>query len=667
MALQFPSFADTFAQIKMLRANIKVATDFPGQVAQVDSILDNDKTGMVSPIYNFMVQAATVPMKIETGNETLNEVLKVWQTEVLNRNTNISIQSGLRALSTENFRERWRSSLLGLNVQWGKHDFGGNIGIWTLPQKMWFFNGGAIKTEKNTSIDARKFFLKVDKKKANDEPLITTLEKSIYIRRPFTAWHKDYVVPYFTQRGTVFNALFKSAITQKQSDVIESLIPLILKMQAGSDDLMKAGIKPSEEDFNALKKQLTNAYEKYRQTGNVSDLIASLRHDVNLDYLIPDLTKIFSDSISKSVNRDLMSSLGMIELQGFGTRQEAMLNPKVMIEEVVDAVGDWADLLNEVMLDLLVKNKAAHPNLSQAEIQVIPGIIQAFLTDEMRAMIRSMYDRGDISRQDAVEQTTGLNFETQVQRIIKEKARGLDTICKPPVIVNIEKDLDPTIDDTNLEDQGKKPGSPEADNFNNAILKNYKNILQAKKEEREKEILQDGKIVASKKSTKLYETVDDLPAIIKKDLPLAAQLIWTREFNDALKHSSDVQLCSQTAWEKVEEKYEKISDKEKWTKKATIDGYKHVMSTAAFKFFEQMYNAALVNSKSTENALETALAITEKVSTKNKDGIFVKDKKITKAQLKKLEDSNVVDALLNLELIEKKHALLDKLLKSEDE
>ncbi|KKK61951.1 hypothetical protein LCGC14_3009200, partial [marine sediment metagenome] len=363
----------------------------------------------------------------------------------------------------------------------------------------------------------------------------------------------------------------------------------------------------------------------------------SLRHDVNMDYLIPDLTKIFADTISKSVNRDLMSSLGLIELQGFGTRQEAMMNPKVMIEEVVDAVGDWAGLLNEVMLDLLEKNKASHPNLSQAEIQVIPGLIKAFLTDEMRAMIRSMYDRGDISRQDAVEQTTSLDFETQVQRIIKEKARGLDKICKPPIIQNLEQYDEP--DDTNKEDQNKKPGTPEADNFNSIVLKNYKSILEAQNKNKtlvkckgcnlvfdyasvpenrmgsvlcpgcKKEILQDGKIVASKKSTtKLYETVDDLPSIIKKALPLAARLIWLREFKNALNYSSDVEVCSQTAWEKVEEKYEKISDEEKWTKKATIDSYKNIMSTATFKFFEQIYDAALVNSKSTENALETAKA-----------------------------------------------------------
>jgi len=664
MTLPILSFSEAYIALKKLRANIKVASGFGNQVTQVDTILDNDKTGMVTPIYNFMVQAATVPMKIETGNETLNEVLQVWQTKVLNRNTNVAMQSGLRALSTENFRERWRSSLLGLNVQWGTHNFGGNIGKWVVPKKMWFFNGGAIRTEKNTSIDARKFYLKIDKNRENDIELNSNLKKSIYIRRPFTSLHKDYVVPYFTQRGTVFNALYKSSITQKQSDVIESLIPLILKLQAGSDDLMKQGIKPTKEEFDDLKEQLTQAYENYRNTGNVSDLIASLRHDVNLDYLIPDLTKIFSDGISKSVNRDLMSSLGMIELQGFGTRQEAMLNPKVMIEEVVDGVGDWAALLNEVMLDMLMRNEAAHPNLSQAEIQVIPGIIQAFLTDEMRALIRSMYDRGDISRQSGVEEITSLHFETQVQRIIKEKARGLDKICKPPVIQNIEKDLDPTVDNINLEDQGKKPGTPEADNFNKSILENYKSILLAKKKVKSDEITGTAKEIDT---VFPYKDVDALPKELKDALPLGAQIIWTKAFNEAVKISPDVASSAEQAWDKVDEKYEKVSDEEKWVKKTSIDGYKDVMSSAAFKFFEEMYNAVLVNSKSTENALNTALAITEKVSTKNKNGIWVKDKKVTKAQLKKLDNPDIVDALLNLELKQKKLDLLDKLLKNEEE
>ncbi len=654
MAYPILSFSEVYGAMKKLRSNLKIACGFSNQVIQVDTILDNDKTGMVTPIYNFMVQAATVPMKIETGNATLNEVLHIWQTKVLNRNANMAIQSGLRALSTENFRERWRSSLLGLNVQWGVEDFGGNIGKWTVPKRMWFFDGGAIRTEKNKSLDARKFYLKINKSRKDDIELVSKSQKSIYIRRPFTSLHKDYVVPYFTQRGTVFNALYKSSITQKQSDVIESLIPLILKLQAGSDDLMKQGIKPSKEDFDDLKKQLTDAYDNYRETGNVSDLIASLRHDVNLDYLIPDLTKIFSDGISKSVNRDLMSSLGMIELQGFGTRQEAMLNPKVMIEEVVDGVKDWADLLNEIMLDMLQRNKAAHPQLADSEVKVIPGIIQAFLTDEMRVMIRSMYDRGDISRQSGVEEMTGLDFETQVQRIIKEKERGLDKICKPPVIQNLEQYLDPIVDENNMEDQGKKPGTPEVDDFNKAIMKNYKSIMEAKKAKPEVKAVS-------------FEGIDNLPSELKTVLPIGAQMIWLKAYNDTLKTSASVETAITKAWAIVEEKYEKVSDEEKWLKKATVENYKDKMSTATFKFFEEIYNTALVNSKSTENALETALAITEKVSTKNKDGILVKDKTITKAQLKKLDDSNVVDALLNLELKEKKLDLLTKLLKSEDE
>ena len=695
------SFSEVYSALKKLRSNTAVATNFPNQVKQINKILDNDKTGRVSTIYDFMVHSATVPMKIETGNETLNTVLNKWQTKVLNRNANIGIQSGLRALSTENFRERWSSSLLGLTVQWGEEDFGGNIGKWTLPKRMWFLNEAAIETEKNTSIDARKFYLKMDKNKR--EELKQGVNKTVYIRRPFTALHKDTVVPYFTQRGTVFNALLKSAIVQKQSDVIESLIPLILKLQAGSDELTAQGMAPTKEQFVELKKQITDAYDRYRASGDFSDLIASLRHDVNLDYLIPDLTKIFSTTIVASVDKDLLASLGMIELQGFGTRQEGLLNPKVMIEEVFDAVKDWSDLLNEVMLDMLQRNKGKHPQLADSEIKVIPGIIQAFLTDEMRAMIRSMYDRGDVSRQDGVEQTTGLDFETQVQRIIKEKARGLDKTCKPPIIQNMEQYDEPTNDNNNMEDQGKKPGSPEADNFNNAILKNYKSILEAKKntlvkctgcnlvfdyasvpEKRMgsvlcpgcgKEILQDGKLVAKLSNPNTatvdeiatpYENIDALPTDLKEILPTGAQIIWTKEFNDNLKVSVNIEKASLSAWAKVEEKYETV-DEGKFVKKVTVEQYKDRMSAATFKFFEEVFASTLVNSKTTENAIETALAITEKVSTKNKDGVLVKNKTITKAQLKKLDDSNVVDALLNLELKEKKLDLLTKLLKTEEE
>ena len=96
---------DLYRELKSLgRANINVKKTFPDQVEQIDVLLSNDKTGLVSTVLDFMIHSATVNLKIETKNPTLNDALQKWQKTVLNRNISIDIPGGLRALSTENYR-----------------------------------------------------------------------------------------------------------------------------------------------------------------------------------------------------------------------------------------------------------------------------------------------------------------------------------------------------------------------------------------------------------------------------------------------------------------------------------------------------------------------------------------------------------------------------------
>jgi cation transport regulator len=778
---------ELWQQIKNLRGNIKVKTEFSDQVKQIDALYSNDKTGLVSTIVDFMIHSATVNLKIETKNETLNLALQKWQKTILNHNVNIDIPGGLRALSKENYQERWRSSLLALKVIWGKEKFGNQV--FEVPKKMWFLDGASITTESSGALNTRKYFITINKKSV---PLKNTTKESIFIRKPYTPWHKDKVVPYLVQRGTVFNTLIKNAIVQKQSDVIEAIIPLLLKIQAGNDELALEGMNPGEKEFKKLKDQIVDAIDRFKDNGNFGDLIASLRHDVKLEYLIPDLIKIFDEKIIKSTDRNLLSSLGMIELKGFSsTREEAILNPKVLIEEVTDAVLDWANLLQDVMIEMMERNKSSHPNLTNNTIQVIPGTIKAFLTEEMKTLLRSMFDRGLVSHQNATEDIAGMNFEVQVERNIREDKDNITKIMKPPVIQNLERWEDPElVDDNNLEDQNKKPGTPEADNFNNAILKYYAkhkkskiiksskpgiintleelpdNIKQLSEPEQivywlnynysieydnktpeEAETLaknsinlsltaQETKvditenfirirqrdpddfqkdsfrtITLSKKEgikaiigrlkgeTKTtiqsylfdkekwtvpeaknwikehallkgiqeeimapYNNINELPDNVKNVLPVPAQLIWLKVFNSVFEETGDEERAIRSAWSQVSKTYEKVEDKKKWVKKANIQDYAEKMSDYVYKLFVSIYNNAIDQSSSNNQAINMALATIEKVCIKNKNGIWVKDKTITKNEIQALNNSVLAEEILNLELKEKKKKLLEKLL-----
>lgn len=524
---------------------IKIPSGFSEQVKLVNKLLNNDKTGLVTPILDFMSHSATVPMKIETQNETLDKAMQVWQENILNRDVNIDIPGGLRQLSVQYYKERWKSSLIGLKVLWGEQDIGRDSKL-IVPKKMWVLNGGAISSEQNTSINNTKYFLKTTSGK---KQLTNSLTESIFIRKPYTSWYEKNAVPYLVRRGALFNALLKNVIVQKQSDVIETIMPYLLQIKAGSDTLANTGLMPTEEELRDLKQQIVDGNHGFEHSKNFKDLIASLRYDVNLEHLIPDLRKLFDDAIVKPIDRNLLSSLGLIELQGFSsTRQEAILNPKVLIEEVTDAVLDWSDLLQDVIVEMMNRNMTSFPNLANNKVNIIPGTIKAFITDDMRSMFRSLYDRGLLSKQNAVEDISNLNFEVQVDRRNKETQRNLDDTLKPPIIQNLEQFEEP-----DLENQDKKPGTPESDNFNQSILENYRKSRVHRKKDRKK------------KKKSIFDTNEELPENVKV-LPQEGQTIWRKSFNSALEQGNSETTAIKIAWSAVKKVFKKNDDGE-WVKK----------------------------------------------------------------------------------------------------
>lgn len=516
--------------IRQLKHDISVSSTYQEQMKQIHLLLKNDKTGLVNTTLDFMIHTATVPMQIETKNPTLDKLLQTWQKYLLNNKLNIDIPNGLRELSTEYYRERWTSSLIVTNIVWEK------IEDWILPTKIWFADGSAIniENEKPSNLTTRNYYLG-QKDKVNI--IKSTDNKSIIIRRPYNAWYENCVTPWLVKRGVLFNALLKNVIVDKQADVITQIIPYLLLLRSGSDKLAEINALATKEEMLALKDSIIKSVKENDFSGDIGKLIATLSYDVNMEHFIPDLKKIFDKGILDSVDKNILAGMGLIELVGFSkTRQEAILNPKVMVEEVKDAVGDWTCIIEEIMFMMIEKNKISHPKLMANNIRVVPGTIRAFMTDEMRTHLRGLYDRGLISKQSTIEDVGEKVFEIEVERRKEETTRGLTETLYPPVVQNQEQNQD----ETTLPD--RTPNSPEAKNFKNA------------EEEEDIEFIQAP-----------YENVDSLPSQVKV-LPMGGQIIWLRVFNSIFEETKDEDRARRSAWNAVKEKFYKDTDG-KWKKK----------------------------------------------------------------------------------------------------
>lgn len=583
-----------FKLFQMGSGKVKIPKDYFERIDKVKELLEDDYTGIVSTVFNYMVHAGTISFKFESSNDTLNNILNnQWQNNI-NSNVNVDIQRGLRAITTDYMRERWTSSLIALNIVWEKS------GEFTLPQKMWISDGSQIKVErpKEQGKESSKFGKNIyylGRKGSNGGKKLPLNGTDVLIRKPFESSYKKDPTPYLVKKGTLRHALIKKVILEKQIKGIEEIFPYLMILRAGDQFLAQHGkLGDIETKLNALKESLIESQNDRNTSLRKGTSIMKARYDVGVEHLIPELRKFFDEDITKGTDKNLFSSLGLIELQGFGdTRQEAILNPKVLIEEVVDAVLDLADLYKDVLFLIMEKNRIDHRNLTKREVRVIPGVIKATLTNAMLQMIQQYSDRGILSIEDTFQGLpVGFDKEVSTIRRQREKERGDEQTHFPRVILNQ--------DNKTIEDIPNRTPSPQEVPQEENIENDQSNLISCSNcnfrfditslEECEKEFIECPKCHAKldqigthhtpkerlkrkKKDNKIYGEYIDSPYRTNKDLPDSvkvlpshAQTIWRNVFNSIEEETGDEERAIRGAWSQVKKLYKKDSDG-KWIRK----------------------------------------------------------------------------------------------------
>lgn len=522
--------------------DIKVATDFHTRVDQINKIMGNDSSALLVTMVNFMVESATVDYRFETGNTNFNEILVNWKKSI-NKNVNPDIPRGLRSVTQQYLKERWNSSLIVLNIKWGLVD------NYEVPINLWLTDGGQVVVDGDTSKFGGYEYLVG---RNHPKPIERNKIKTFLVRKPFEQLYTKYPSPYLVKRGALKHALIKDVIINKQADLINSIVPHILLAKVGSDKSAQQDNFPTEEELINLKDEVIKMTQQYDQTDVSGKNIGAFPHDVSLENLIPDLTKFLNSTILNPSDKNILASLGLIELEGFSkSRQETILNPKVMVEEVVDAVLDWREMLNEISLEIVERNKKRHPKIDR-DIKVIPGVIKSFLTSDDKVLIRSAFDRGTVGHQDFCE-ILPFDFETTLQRRIQERDLGVDDILYPHKIMNQE-----AVPDGGEAPEEVKEESPEKKKTEKdieALTHEIEDIskLQRAEKQYECECLKCGKVIKSSKHCKdikcscggemrrksrpgtgdkaSYKTIDDLPKDLKASLSIPEQIKYVQNLN----------------------------------------------------------------------------------------------------------------------------------------
>ncbi len=119
----------------LLLDKIVVPSDYHEQVDACKTMLKDDVTGLVDSLTDFAIESAAVEYSIETKSDKFTKMLKEWF-DKLNISFNGQVPIGIKALSKEYFKERWKYSsfpVLKIN-KWGK------VGDLMVPTELFFID-----------------------------------------------------------------------------------------------------------------------------------------------------------------------------------------------------------------------------------------------------------------------------------------------------------------------------------------------------------------------------------------------------------------------------------------------------------------------------------------------------------------------------------------------
>jgi len=509
--------------LSMMLKKITVPGDFHAQTDAVKGFLKNDVTGLADSLTDFAVEAANVKFGVECDNTELTKKLNSWLNNI-NSDYKGKIPRGINALAKEYFKERWKSSSFPVLkiLKWGEVD-----GL-AVPTQMCIIDGGSVyskiinKNESKKSLLGYEYYLGQDTSAKGEK-----LDKGVIITKPFARWFDEYPTPFLIKRGVYNNYKIIQSLKDKQTQILDQIIPYMLLIKRGTEKLAVEGTKVySQPELDKIRQDLQDFMDEMRNTNTstsqVKSPVRTTQFDEEMNHLIPDLTNLFKRDIFLVAERNMLAGLGFIDLveATSSNRTETILNPKVFIEDVKSGVRDFKNqIVSELVAQILETNRGAHRKYTVVNCRVTNSPVVGFMTEKFKDLIRQLYDRGRISSQTAVEIIAEVEFETEVKRRESETKDGIEEKMYPVVTRNDEaKGID-----------NPKKKTPETD-------ENGKTIPEEKRDPTEKEKYNNSTEEEIQDILDLtgapYTNIKSLPDSVKK-LPVSKQRIWMKTFNSA--------------------------------------------------------------------------------------------------------------------------------------
>lgn len=422
-----------------------VPSDFHAQAKAIKDLQRNDVSGLVNSLINFQVNASNVNWYVKTGNDNLDTTFKKWMKQ-LNSDFNGSIPTGINALASEYYKERWLGASFPILkiLQWDSVDG------YELPTQMAFVNGAEVYSKANNDdfvdLGSFKYYLGSKESKQN------SLGKGCIITKPFARWHDEYPNVYLIQNGVFYNWKLLYSLKYKQYEVLEQILPYLLLVQKGTEGLATSETKIyDDDDLKAVVKQMEELIVRMQDseiatTNKNKTGVRVSQFDEEIKHLIPDLETILKAQLTTSFEKGILGGMGFIDIAEAtsSSRRESMLNPKPFMNEIVAGVGlehnksGFGQIMQDLMI-MIQKRNANRKKYAHLDPEVFHTKPKALIDKDFRDFLLSTYNRGAISKKTLVETGLDENYLNEVDQRKLEDKEGHGFYMYPPVVQNQEQ------------------------------------------------------------------------------------------------------------------------------------------------------------------------------------------------------------------------------------
>jgi len=519
--------------MSLLLNKVHVPTEFHEQAKVVKEMIESDSSGLIDSLVDFQVDCATVDTRIDTESEKLNEILNdKWLYNLNNEFRSKGVQTGIEGLMKEYLKERWKgASFPVLKItKWKEVD-----GL-KLPVSMIFAKGGSIyamDSKDNKDLFGYKYFLGSKMKEEIDG-------EAYLMYKPFTRWFDEYPTPFLIRRGIYKNWKIIDTLKDKQIELVKQVIPYLLLIKKGSENLEITGGKTiGTLELKEVKAKVQELIDKLN-TANKETPMRATNWDEKIEHLVPDLKAMFQGELFSTSERNIIAGLGFIDIVEATTssRRESILNPKPFIKEVDAGIKDFKLILKDLISLIKEKNEDVgdvnHRKYNALKWVIVSSPVTEFMTDDFLTLIRSLSDRGRISNE-LEHEIIGAVHEVEIRRREREEENEEEITFYPKVITNLEQH------DPNLKEELRVPPTkPKRKKKKKTPEEETKdNLPEDKKEKPEKQDFvqadKDKKIKKGVKNKEIVEapyTLRDYPDYLKK-YPAGARRAWIHAFNSA--------------------------------------------------------------------------------------------------------------------------------------